>query len=222
MEGSISAGVLVYPCANTIFRSGSVVTTEHSKSGIFNLVTRNPHKQNPFIIKTHRFKTLTTAAAINDVSAAVDPAQAEISWQIVVGALAGVTPFVVAGIEFSKRIAHIKARLLKSVSRPFKFVPDPPKAYAHCLWGIPPRCAFLAFLLVSYSSEKVWSMWRLRTCSERQKVLLPLPWLRWISSLAIMETILFWLKSSFLPCYSSQMLPFVSIPSVRYVCVKKM
>ncbi|KAG5551009.1 hypothetical protein RHGRI_009439 [Rhododendron griersonianum] len=104
MEGSICAGVLVSPCANTIFHSGRVVITEHSKSGIFNLVTRNPHKQNPFIIKTHRFKTLTTAAAFNDVSAAVDPAQAEISWQIVVGALAGVTPFVVAGIEFSKRI----------------------------------------------------------------------------------------------------------------------
>ncbi|CAA7393322.1 unnamed protein product [Spirodela intermedia] len=29
----------------------------------------------------------------------------EISWQITVGALAGITPFVVAGIEFSKRIA---------------------------------------------------------------------------------------------------------------------
>ncbi|XP_058209648.1 uncharacterized protein LOC131322365 isoform X2 [Rhododendron vialii] len=104
MEGSICAGVLISPCANTIFHRGGVVITEHSKSGTFNLVTRNPHKQNPFIIKTHLYKTLTTTAAFNDVSAAVDPAQAEISWQIVVGALAGVTPFVVAGIEFSKRI----------------------------------------------------------------------------------------------------------------------
>ncbi|KAJ0980115.1 hypothetical protein J5N97_008370 [Dioscorea zingiberensis] len=31
-------------------------------------------------------------------------APTEITWQIAVGALAGVTPFIVAGIEFSKRI----------------------------------------------------------------------------------------------------------------------
>ncbi|KAF8026285.1 hypothetical protein BT93_F2938 [Corymbia citriodora subsp. variegata] len=44
-------------------------------------------------------------AAIDGVSAAVaDPGQAEVTWQIVAGAIAGVTPFVVAGIEFSKRI----------------------------------------------------------------------------------------------------------------------
>ncbi|KAF5183758.1 Transmembrane protein [Thalictrum thalictroides] len=36
----------------------------------------------------------------------IDPAQVEVTWQIVVGALAGVTPFIVAGIEFSKRIAE--------------------------------------------------------------------------------------------------------------------
>ncbi|GAB4846011.1 hypothetical protein Ancab_025015 [Ancistrocladus abbreviatus] len=42
--------------------------------------------------------------ALDDISAAADPAQAQVTWQIVVGALAGVTPFVVAGIEFSKRI----------------------------------------------------------------------------------------------------------------------
>ncbi|CAL9208357.1 unnamed protein product, partial [Musa hybrid cultivar] len=33
-----------------------------------------------------------------------DLAPVEITWQIAVGALAGITPFVVAGIEFSKRI----------------------------------------------------------------------------------------------------------------------
>uniref|UniRef100_A0A2P2JJ45 Uncharacterized protein LOC8277583 n=1 Tax=Rhizophora mucronata TaxID=61149 RepID=A0A2P2JJ45_RHIMU len=43
-------------------------------------------------------------AAINDVPAAADPGQVGVTWQIVVGAIAGVTPFVVAGIEFSKRI----------------------------------------------------------------------------------------------------------------------
>ncbi|KAL2483704.1 uncharacterized protein Fot_45148 [Forsythia ovata] len=47
--------------------------------------------------------------AVSDVSAVTaDPVQAEITWQIVVGALAGVTPFVVAGIEFSKRIVAQK------------------------------------------------------------------------------------------------------------------
>ncbi|KAK1305795.1 hypothetical protein QJS10_CPA10g01852 [Acorus calamus] len=34
----------------------------------------------------------------------VEPAQAEVTWQIIVGAIAGITPFVVAGIEFGKRI----------------------------------------------------------------------------------------------------------------------
>ncbi|XP_057765508.1 uncharacterized protein LOC130986207 isoform X2 [Salvia miltiorrhiza] len=37
-----------------------------------------------------------------------EPAQAELSWQIVVGAIAGVAPFVVAGVEFSKRIRNCK------------------------------------------------------------------------------------------------------------------
>ncbi|KAJ8509857.1 hypothetical protein OPV22_000291 [Ensete ventricosum] len=35
---------------------------------------------------------------------ATDLAPVEITWQIAVGALAGIAPFVVAGIEFSKRI----------------------------------------------------------------------------------------------------------------------
>ncbi|GMH14445.1 hypothetical protein Nepgr_016286 [Nepenthes gracilis] len=44
---------------------------------------------------------------MNDVSAAADPSQAQVNWQIVVGALAGVTPFAVAGIEFGKRILSL-------------------------------------------------------------------------------------------------------------------
>ncbi|KAJ1285507.1 hypothetical protein BS78_03G284600 [Paspalum vaginatum] len=42
------------------------------------------------------------AAASAAADAPLPPAQ--VSWQIVVGAAAGVTPFVVAGIEFGKRI----------------------------------------------------------------------------------------------------------------------
>ncbi|CAB4277914.1 unnamed protein product [Prunus armeniaca] len=40
----------------------------------------------------------------HDVPVVADPTPVAITWQIVVGAVAGVTPFVVAGIEFSKRI----------------------------------------------------------------------------------------------------------------------
>ncbi|XP_022154992.1 uncharacterized protein LOC111022135 [Momordica charantia] len=48
----------------------------------------------------------TTIAAINDAASQqqADPSQLQITWQIAVGAIAGVTPFVVAGIEFTKRI----------------------------------------------------------------------------------------------------------------------
>ncbi|XP_030526782.1 uncharacterized protein LOC115738047 [Rhodamnia argentea] len=49
-------------------------------------------------------KSKRRIAAIDGVLAAADPGQAEVTWQTVVGAIAGVTPFVVAGIEFSKRI----------------------------------------------------------------------------------------------------------------------
>uniref|UniRef100_A0ACD5VJ83 Uncharacterized protein n=1 Tax=Avena sativa TaxID=4498 RepID=A0ACD5VJ83_AVESA len=41
-------------------------------------------------------------------AAVADLPPAEITWQIVVGAVAGVTPFVVAGVEFSKRIIQQK------------------------------------------------------------------------------------------------------------------
>ncbi|KAL5229359.1 hypothetical protein ABZP36_017624 [Zizania latifolia] len=37
-------------------------------------------------------------------AAAADLPPPQVTWQIVVGAAAGVTPFVVAGVEFSKRI----------------------------------------------------------------------------------------------------------------------
>ncbi|KAJ6337314.1 hypothetical protein OIU76_007066 [Salix suchowensis] len=57
-------------------------------------------------INGRRLKTRSKILAIDDhgVSAAADIARGEVTWQIIVGAIAGVTPFVVAGIEFSKRI----------------------------------------------------------------------------------------------------------------------
>ncbi|XP_021287665.1 uncharacterized protein LOC110419100 isoform X2 [Herrania umbratica] len=55
--------------------------------------------------KNQRLMTINVpAASIHDVSAVAGPARVDITWQIVVGAIAGVTPFIVAGIEFSKRI----------------------------------------------------------------------------------------------------------------------
>ncbi|GMJ10396.1 hypothetical protein like AT5G55570 [Hibiscus trionum] len=58
---------------------------------------------NDLIGNNRRLKT-KVAANLQDVSAVADPARVDITWQIVVGAIAGVTPFIVAGIEFSKRI----------------------------------------------------------------------------------------------------------------------
>lgn len=50
-------------------------------------------------------KSKPRISALAEVSSFTsDPAQAVVTWQIVVGALAGVTPFMVAGIEFGKRI----------------------------------------------------------------------------------------------------------------------
>ncbi|TYI42507.1 hypothetical protein ES332_A01G103400v1 [Gossypium tomentosum] len=56
------------------------------------------------LIRNNQRLTTKVAANIHDVSVVADPARVDITWQIVVGALAGVTPFIVAGIEFSKRI----------------------------------------------------------------------------------------------------------------------
>ncbi|XP_027170021.1 uncharacterized protein LOC113769902 [Coffea eugenioides] len=50
-------------------------------------------------------KSKPRISALAEVSSFTsDPARAVVTWQIVVGALAGITPFMVAGIEFGKRI----------------------------------------------------------------------------------------------------------------------
>nr|CAD1833764.1 unnamed protein product [Ananas comosus var. bracteatus] len=43
-------------------------------------------------------------AVVGEPAADFSSAPVEITWQIAVGAVAGITPFLVAGIEFSKRI----------------------------------------------------------------------------------------------------------------------
>ncbi|KAG8386043.1 hypothetical protein BUALT_Bualt03G0108000 [Buddleja alternifolia] len=77
------------------------------------LITNHPTNYgsnlSPATINKTAILQTSRVRAVNDVSAITsDPAQAEITWQIVIGALAGVTPFVVAGIEFGKRIAEQK------------------------------------------------------------------------------------------------------------------
>ncbi|RZC65835.1 hypothetical protein C5167_009521 [Papaver somniferum] len=74
----------------------------------------NPNlNQSPNFIYRNRAKVATrlpvTIKAINEVPVTTfEPVQAEITWEIIVGTLAGVIPFVVAGIEFSKRIVEQK------------------------------------------------------------------------------------------------------------------
>ncbi|XP_042490502.1 uncharacterized protein LOC122070426 isoform X2 [Macadamia integrifolia] len=74
-------------------------------------ISANRNPNTPNLVHRNRSKILITnrkfqarVRATGDFSAAVDTAQVELSWQIVVGTIAGVTPFVVAGIEFGKRI----------------------------------------------------------------------------------------------------------------------
>ncbi|WMV59561.1 hypothetical protein MTR67_052946 [Solanum verrucosum] len=63
----------------------------------------NKQPQFPLLMKRNRQFSNSINAASTDIITA-DPTQVEITWQIVAGSLAGVTPFVVAGVEFSKRI----------------------------------------------------------------------------------------------------------------------
>ncbi|KAL3503587.1 hypothetical protein ACH5RR_038036 [Cinchona calisaya] len=55
-------------------------------------------------VKTKKLESSRIFAAAEVSGFVLDPAQSVVTWQIVVGALAGVTPFMVAGIEFGKRI----------------------------------------------------------------------------------------------------------------------
>ncbi|XP_068339737.1 uncharacterized protein [Pyrus communis] len=96
MEASVSSSILMknpsISNSSLLFESRNI-----AKCASF---TRKPQKlaiQKPS-------KKAWRIAAIDDVSAVADPTPVVITWQIVVGAIAGVTPFVVAGIEFSKRI----------------------------------------------------------------------------------------------------------------------
>ncbi|KAK4369215.1 hypothetical protein RND71_013007 [Anisodus tanguticus] len=61
-------------------------------------LNNQPHHH---IVLVKRNKQVSKSINANITTLTSDP---DITWQIVVGSLAGVTPFVVAGVEFSKRI----------------------------------------------------------------------------------------------------------------------
>ncbi|KAJ4725227.1 putative Transmembrane protein [Melia azedarach] len=86
--------------------SNTTPSSNYSKSNTVSFSFRRRSRRfcSNNLIANGRSAAAPVAAAINDVSAVAHPAQVEVTWQIIVGTIAGVTPFVVAGIEFGKRI----------------------------------------------------------------------------------------------------------------------
>ncbi|OIT32221.1 PREDICTED: uncharacterized protein LOC109207629 [Nicotiana attenuata] len=88
-----------------------VVHSFHRSSNakpMFNLYAFPLNKQSHHFLLMQRNKQLSKSSSIKTSATeeitALATSDPDITWQIVVGSLAGVTPFVVAGIEFSKRI----------------------------------------------------------------------------------------------------------------------
>ncbi|WCJ33043.1 hypothetical protein M5689_014429 [Euphorbia peplus] len=74
----------------------SIIVTSYSTPNTKILSTNSKF---PALIRNGRLTT-RRISAVNEVVVS----SSGVTWQIVVGTLAGVTPFVVAGIEFNKRI----------------------------------------------------------------------------------------------------------------------
>ncbi|XP_060211366.1 uncharacterized protein LOC132638540 [Lycium barbarum] len=81
--------------------------SQHSSDArsIFNhqaFIPLNNQPHHHLLVKQNKQLSKSINAADTDITTLTsDP---DITWQIVVGSLAGVAPFVVAGVEFSKRI----------------------------------------------------------------------------------------------------------------------
>ncbi|XP_009777108.1 uncharacterized protein LOC107769628 [Nicotiana tabacum] len=89
MEGVLRPVVSKISDAKPMFNLQAFPLNKH-----FLLMKRNKQLRKPSI----------KASATEEITALTTTSDPDITWQIVVGSLAGVTPFVVAGIEFSKRI----------------------------------------------------------------------------------------------------------------------
>ncbi|OVA15108.1 hypothetical protein BVC80_613g9 [Macleaya cordata] len=96
METSFPSTALVFRSSKNFYRTGIISNPNPNP----NLIHRN--RTSKFLKGAQNFPL--KIQAIDEVAGAADPVQAQVTWEIVVGALAGVTPFVVAGIEFRKRI----------------------------------------------------------------------------------------------------------------------
>ncbi|KAK4275357.1 hypothetical protein QN277_018453 [Acacia crassicarpa] len=104
MEASVSSSSSVL--SSTIPKTPSRVCYPESKATLHFPLRRNC--KNTWVQNARRTRRTSIRATINDVQTVLDPAPVQVTWQIVVGAIAGVTPFVVAGVEFSKRIISQK------------------------------------------------------------------------------------------------------------------
>ncbi|KAK9155351.1 hypothetical protein Sjap_002831 [Stephania japonica] len=97
METSFSSAILINRVAKNSFEIG--IARVNPNFGPKLSLSRCRNK-----VLRGSWRNVVGVRAIGESMVTADPSQAEITWQVVVGALAGVTPFVVAGIEFSKRI----------------------------------------------------------------------------------------------------------------------
>ncbi|XP_027939336.1 uncharacterized protein LOC114193652 isoform X1 [Vigna unguiculata] len=95
MEGAVAASSL------SLLSLGSVKT--RSRVSRISVVSGR-QGCNVWVKNGRRRRVRVSAVNVEDITTVLDPAPVEVTWQIVVGAIAGVTPFVVAGIEFRKRI----------------------------------------------------------------------------------------------------------------------
>ncbi|KAL1200500.1 hypothetical protein V5N11_009677 [Cardamine amara subsp. amara] len=72
------------------------------KSTVNFVSTERRRRSHGLMISNRRLRTTSTLGELADTVA--ETGKSEITWQIIVGTIAGIIPFVVAGVEFSKRI----------------------------------------------------------------------------------------------------------------------
>nr|XP_048329499.1 uncharacterized protein LOC107435503 isoform X3 [Ziziphus jujuba var. spinosa] len=123
MDASVSSSILTAPTPKVLF-----FRTSPSSKPTLNFRSKS---KGYLLIGNQSLKT-RRVAAINDVSAAADAVPVDLTWQIVVGAIAGVTPFVVAGIEFSKRIHREDARRISTMAIVEEILFWLSHSYFHC------------------------------------------------------------------------------------------
>ncbi|GLU23881.1 hypothetical protein SLE2022_398570 [Rubroshorea leprosula] len=97
MKASLSPSSPAAALPTTQFRN---LNKKYAKSTAGGFIHTNRYNRLLKMQNNQQLMMTTRVAAVTPL----DPGQVEITWQIIVGAVAGVTPFIIAGIEFSKRI----------------------------------------------------------------------------------------------------------------------